>query len=62
MIPVVPTVIVVKYYGLHSIMPGHYGGKKTTKPKRNGLTAKQMKLPAGLRKAILASMKKKKSK
>ena len=44
-------------------MPGHYGGsKKTTKPKRTGLTAKQMKLPPALRKAILASMKKKKSK
>lgn len=59
MIPVVPTIMLVKFYGLHSIMPGHYGGKKTTKPKRNGLTAKQMKLPAGLRKAILASMKRK---
>ena len=52
-----------KYYGQDSIMPGHYGGnKKKPAPKRNGLTAKQMKLPAGLRKAILASMKKKKGK
>ena len=39
-------------------MPRSY---KKKSPKK-GLTAKQMKLPAGLRKAILASMKKKKSK
>jgi|TARA_Y100000114_G_C11622934_1_gene260532 hypothetical protein len=44
-------------------MPGHSNGKMNGKspkkaPKRKGLTAKQMKLPAGLRKAILASMKK----
>ena len=34
-------------------------GAKKSAPKRNGLTAKQMKLPAGLRKAILASKKRK---
>ena len=67
MIPIVPTTMLGKYYGQDSIMPGHYGGNKKmgakkSAPKRNGLTAKQMKLPAGLRKAILASMKKKKSK
>ena len=67
MIPVVPTIMPEKYYGQDSIMPGHYGGNKKmgakkSAPKRNGLTAKQMKLPAGLRKAILASMKKKKGK
>ena len=43
-------------------MPSHYGMKNGKAPKkstpRKGLTKKQMKLPAGLRKAILASMKK----
>tara|TARA_R100000951_G_scaffold113506_1_gene115678 strand:- start:2420 stop:2578 length:159 start_codon:yes stop_codon:yes gene_type:complete len=45
------------------IMPqgkGTYGRKVGRPPKKsNGLTAKQMKLPAGLRKAILASKKRK---
>ena len=51
-----------KYYGQDNIMPGHTKAKmgaKKSAPKRNGLTAKQMKLPAGLRKAILASKKRK---
>ena len=62
MIPVVPTIMPEKYYGQDSIMPGHTKAKmgaKKSAPKRNGLTAKQMKLPAGLRKAILASKKRK---
>tara|TARA_B100000424_G_scaffold238716_1_gene204966 strand:+ start:649 stop:777 length:129 start_codon:yes stop_codon:yes gene_type:complete len=42
-------------------MPQHSNGNKKA-PKRKGLTPKQMKLPAGLRKAILASMKKKNGK
>ena len=66
MIRLVPTIMLGKYYGQDSIMPqgkGTYGRKVGRPPKKsNGLTAKQMKLPAGLRKAILASMKKKKGK
>ena len=43
-------------------MPSHYGPKKSAPKPKKGLTKKQMKLPAGLRKAILASMKKKRGK